>query len=140
VAVSDIGSRLRTTSDALLADLEQLEALEQQKRELEPGDPRVVELAAAVEEVARRVLGQTVRQREMASVARDLVEVGSESAPDAPIEQTPREIHVILAEWRDAERRAQVAPAGSPEAARAGEDVERLRDEYRAAHEAARRR
>lgn len=138
--MSDMGSRLRSTSDALLADLEQLETLERRKRELDPGDPEITDLAASVEEIARRVLGRSVRQREIASIAEDLVEEGSDAAPDASIEETPREIHLILAEWREAERRAQEAGDGSPEATAAAEDIERLRDEYRRAHEAARRR
>jgi hypothetical protein len=132
------GTELRKTSDALLANLEQLDALEQEKRRLDPGDPRIVELAAAVEEVARRVLGRTIRQHDLAAIAHRLAEQDSPAAPATSIEETPREIHLILADWRDAERRAQAATAGSSEADEAAREVERLRDEYRAAHEAAR--
>jgi hypothetical protein len=132
------GTELRKTSDALLENLEQLDALEQEKRRLDPGDPRIVELAAAVEEVARRVLGRTIRQHDLAAVAHQLAAQDSPAAPAASIEETPREIHLILADWRDAERRVQTATPDSIEADEAARDVERFRDEYRAAHEAAR--
>jgi hypothetical protein len=138
--MSRTGSQLRATSDALLEDLDELERLEQQKREIEPGDPRLVELATAVEEIARRVLGKSVRQRELSAVVHRLVEAGSDAAPRGPIETTPREIHLILADWRDAERRARSAGPGSVEAEQATGDVDRLRDEYRSAHAAASRR
>jgi hypothetical protein len=45
----------------------------------------------------------------------------------------------VLAEWREAERRADAAPPGSAEAREAELLVERLREEYRRAHEEARR-
>ena len=138
--MSETGSALRATSDALLADLEALEALEQEKRNLEPGDPRIVELAAAVEDVARRLLGQTVRQRELTAVIEHQVQQGAPDAPDQPIADTPREIHLILADWRAAERRSRDAKPGSVEAQEADADLERFREEYRAAHDAARSR
>jgi hypothetical protein len=138
--MSETGSRLRATSDTLLADLERLEALERDKRQLEPDDPRLPELAAAVEDVARRLLGRSVDQRQLAAVAHRLASEGAPGAPTAPIEETPRESHVILADWRDAERRLADASPGTPEALAAEADIERYRDEYRDAHEAARRR
>lgn len=50
-----------------------------------------------------------------------------------PIEEVvpSREIQVILAEWRDAERRTIEATAGSAEHAQAEADANRLRAEYR---------
>ena len=138
--MSETGSALRATSDALLVDLETLEALEREKRGLEPGDPRITELAAQVEEIARRLLGGSIRQRELTTVARQLVERGSSNAPDRPIEATRREIHAILSDWRAAERRARDAEPGSLEAEDAERDIDRFRDEYRAAHQAARQR
>jgi hypothetical protein len=136
--MGDTGQALRETSDALLRDLEVLSTIEEEKRGLEPGDPRLVQLAARIEEIARRVLVGSVRQRQLTEVVVTQVETGSPEAPDAPIEDTPRPMQTILADWRDAERRAAAAAEGSAEAAEADALVRRLRDEYRRAHEAAR--
>ena len=137
--LSETGSALRATSDALLADLEALETLEREKRTLQPGDPRLVELAQAVEQLARRLLGKSVTQRELSAVAQDLAIEGSREAP-VSISDTRREIHVILADWREAERQASEMPAGSPERVTADIRVHALREEYGEAHEAAKRR
>ena len=137
--MSETGSALRATSDALLADLQALEELERQKRELEPDDPKMLETARRVETIARRLLGQSVRQRELSAVASDLAATGHPETPRS-IEATPREIHQILADWRDAERRARDAEPGSHEAQTAEADLARFRDEYRSAHESARRK
>jgi hypothetical protein len=138
--MSDIGNTLRSTSDALMHDLERLNELETTKRSLEPGDPAVVELASDIEQIARRLLSSSVAQRQLTERIEDLVAEGHPAAPEAPIDETPREIHVILAEWRDLERAmADLAP-GSPEAIAAAARSNRLRDEYRRAHDAAQRR
>jgi hypothetical protein len=137
--LSETGSALRATSDALLRDLERLAALEQEKRELSPDDPRMVEVAAQVESLALAVLGSTVRQRELT----ERVTTPVARAPGGPAESiaaTPREIHVILAGWRDAERRASEAIPGSADAANAELEIDNLREEYRRAHEEAIRR
>ena len=65
----ETGTALRETSDALLRDLDVLVTIEEEKRSLEPGDPRLVELAARVEEIARRVLAGTARQHDLTKVA-----------------------------------------------------------------------
>lgn len=137
--MSDAGSALRATSDALLRDLELLASVEQKKRDMSPDDPQLVEVAAEVETLALRVLGRTVRQRELTEETRDLVRSGSPDAPADTIAST-REIHVILAEWRDAERRAAEAAPGSAPAAAAEVEIHQLREEYRRAHENAVRR
>lgn len=134
----DTGNALRETSDALLRDLDVLAVIEEEKRTLEPGDPRLVELATRVEEIAQRVLAGTVRQRELTQVAHAQVTAGGPNVPDASINDVPRSIQSILSDWRDAERRAVAAEAGSAEAAEADALVARLREEYRRAHEAAR--
>jgi hypothetical protein len=132
----ETGNALRETSDALLRDLDVLITIEEEKRTLEPGDPRLTELAARVEDLAKRVLMGTTRQHELTKAANAQVEAGSANAPTATIDDTPRPIAAILAEWREAERRAAVAPDGSADAAEADALVERLRDEYRRALEA----
>jgi hypothetical protein len=137
--LTETGSALRATSDALLSDLEALDTLEREKRELEPGDPRLVDLAQAVEQLARRLLGRSVTQRELSVVAQDLAKQDSRETP-ASIADTRREIHLILADWREAERQASETPPGSPDRVAADIRVQALRDEYREAHEAAKRR
>jgi hypothetical protein len=136
--MGDTGEALRETSDALLRDLDVLSTIEEEKRSLEPGDPKLVQLASRIEEIAQRVLVGSVRQRQLTEVVVSQVETGSPEAPEAPIEDTPRPMQSILSDWRDAERRAASAAPDSAEAAEAEALVSRLRDEYRRAHEAAR--
>ncbi len=138
--MSETASALRATSDALIHDLERLALLERAKREMSPEDARLVNIAAEVEQLALRVLGQSVRQRELTEDARELVEVDAPDAPTRPIAETPREIHAILAEWREAERKAVEAGPGSAAEKVAKLDIDRLRAEYRQAHEDAKRR
>jgi hypothetical protein len=133
------GNALRETSDALLRDLDVLATIEEEKRSLEPGDPRLVELAERIEEIARRILVGSTRQHNLTRTVNAQVEAGSARAPEASIDETPRSIQTILADWRDAERRAIAADSGSAEAAEANALVDRLRDEYRRAHDAAAR-
>lgn len=135
----DTAHALRETSDALLRDLDVLVAIEEEKRTLDPGDPRLVELAERIDDIARRVLGGAGRQRDLTRLANAQVDAGVESAPETSIEATPRPITSILGEWREAERRAAAAEPGSAEAAEADALVGRLRAEYRAAQDAARR-
>jgi hypothetical protein len=132
----ETGDALRETSDALLRDLDVLVTIEEEKRQLEPGSPRLMELAARIEEIARRVLDGTTRQRDLTLVADRQVRTGAQGAPEASIDETVRPMAAILADWRDAERRAASAAAGSAEAAETNALVDRLRDEYRRAHEA----
>jgi hypothetical protein len=135
----DTGAALREASDTLLRDLEALSGLEEVKRSIEPGDPRLIELAGTIEAMAERVLASSARQRELTVEANDLVDLGMPEAPTRSIDDTPRAIAIILAEWRDAERRAQAAEAGSVDAAEAERAVDRLKNEYRRAHEEAKR-
>lgn len=132
----ETGHALRETSDALLRDLDVLVAIEEEKRSLEPGDERLVELAGRIEEIAQRILSGSVRQHQLTQVINAQVEAGSANAPGTSIDDTPRPIQAVLAEWREAERRLAAAEPGSAEAAEAGALVARLRDEYRRAHEA----
>jgi hypothetical protein len=135
----ETSNALRETSDALLRDLDVLAALEEEKREIEPGDPRLVELAGRIEEIAKRILTGSVREHQLTQVANAQVESGADSAPTATIEETRRSVSAILAEWREAERRLIAAEPGSAEAAEAGALVEQLRSEYARAYETARR-
>jgi hypothetical protein len=136
----DASRALRANSDALLDDLALLAALEQEKRTLLPNSPRLVSLAEEIEQLAARVLGQSRRQRSLSEVVTDQAQAAPSTVIVPSIEETPREIHLILADWREAERRASDAAPGSPEAVDAENAIERLREEYRAAHDFARER
>jgi hypothetical protein len=66
------------------------------------------------------------------------VDVAGPTAPALPIEEVdPRAPHEILEEWREAERRSGAVARGSAEAAALATQIERLRFEYRRAHERA---
>ena len=131
--MDDTAADLRATSDALMRDLEVLAAIEDEKRTLVAGDPRLVELAQRVEDVARRVLSSTVRQRKLTEVGSAQAEAAAPGTPVSSIDETPRPIADILAEWRAAERRAAAAEPGSAEAAEAGALADHHREEYRRA-------
>ena len=135
----DTGAALREASDTLLRDLEALSELEEVKRSIAPGDSRLIELAGTIEAMAERVLASSARQRELTIEANDLVDLGMPEAPTRSIDETPRSIATILAEWRDAERHAQAAEAGSADAVVAERAILRLKNEYRRAHEEATR-
>jgi hypothetical protein len=133
----DASAELRATSDMLLLDLEALGKLEDQKRSTEHGDAGLVDLAARIEELAQRVLAGSRRQRELTEEVSEAA-VSGDVEPSATIE-TMRSASAILADWRDAERAARDAPAGSRERFEALAMVDRFREEYRRAFEAARR-
>jgi hypothetical protein len=115
---------LRHTSDALLKQLSDLEDLERTKRQLEPGSTAQLRLARRVETLARKVLNTAGQQT-------DLVE-GIAESPDGTTMAT-REPHVILAEWREAERAMDADTPGSASWEAARNAAYRLRSEYRRA-------
>jgi hypothetical protein len=130
----EIESDLRLTSDRMLRTLEQLEALENEKRGLQPGTDRFQRLAVEVERLASTVYAQTHAQQLLGVRAQETVErTGVEIAPidDA---QPNRDLQLILADWRDAERRLSLAEPDSAEHALAASDIGRLRDEYHRAY------
>ncbi len=135
----ETGRALRETSDELLRDLEALSILEEEKRQIPPGDPRIVDLATQIESIAERVLKASGRQRELTEKIQDAAETGVGTVPDESIDDTPRSISAILGEWREAERRLEAAEPGTAEAREAEILVDHLREDYRRAHEAARR-
>ena len=135
--MTETGDALRAVSDRLLRDLEVLAALEEEKRTVEPGDPRLVELASRIREIAGRVLDASGRQEALTRTANAQVDADSPSAPDATIDETARSAAVILAEWRAAERRLADAPPGSIDESEGRALVNRLRAEYQRAFEEA---
>ena len=133
----DASNELRTTSDIILLDLQALADLEEQKRGTPQGDPKLVDLAAKVEELAQRVLAGTRRQRRLTEAVNDAADSG-ELVPTDTIDAM-RSVSAILTEWREAERGLRDTPPDSLERAEAEAVVDRLREEYRMAFEAARR-
>ena len=69
------GDSLRRTSDSLLRDIEALLQLEEEKRTIDPGDPRLVELASRIELIAKRVLASSTSQRAQTELIHELSEV-----------------------------------------------------------------
>ena len=131
---------LRETSDELLRDLDVLTTLEEQKRGLDPGDPKLVELAGRIED-DRRARPRREHPRAPADQGRQRAGRGGASrrAPTLTIDETPaRPVAVVLAEWREAERRIGDLDPDSAEADEARALVDALRAEYRRAYEAAR--
>jgi hypothetical protein len=131
------GDALRRTSDGLLRDIEALLQLEEEKRTIDPGDQRLVDLASRIEIIAKRVLASSTSQRAQTQLIHELTESDSPAAPDTPIEETPRSMEAILAAWRQAERQLDAAEPGSAEATEAESLIDHLREEYRRAHEEA---
>jgi len=138
VSGAETAHALRATSDALIADLDELARLEREKRILPLDDPRLEDISERIEALAGRVLTSTALEQELSEAAGVEAAAGSPSAPAQTIDQTPpRELHTILDEWRAAERRAAEAAPRSSEASRAALEVQRLRTEYRRARQRA---
>jgi hypothetical protein len=134
VGSMDIDEQLRSTSDRILETLEQLQLLETEKRSLVPGSRRFQKLAREVERLADSMVAHAEEQTELANDAAD----SGQALP--PVAETPRDVTTILADWREAERRAAAVDAQSAAGAAAHADVDRLRAEYQRAHRAASRR
>jgi hypothetical protein len=129
---ADAGRRLRAASDALLRDLDALASYEEEKRTLEPQDPRRVELSEKIQALAGRLLESSAAQRRLTVGIQQDAET---AAVSVPIDETPRSIAAILESWRDAERRLAAAEPGSVEAEVATDEIARFRDEYRRTYE-----
>jgi hypothetical protein len=57
---------LRATSDAISSDVGRIGELEREKRELDPGDPRLKALSRDVERLAERIDAESVAERQLA--------------------------------------------------------------------------
>ncbi len=131
--VTDSIQELNGTSQTLLEHLELLQRLEEDRRRLEAADPRAHVLAGQIRALSASVLEMSMRQRTLGERVADATQTHAQSVEDAP----PREIALVLDDWRDAERRWRTAPVGSLDAKVARADVDRFRDEYARAHAAA---
>jgi hypothetical protein len=130
----DVTSELRGVSNDLLQALQELHDLEIEKRNVGLGTERFNELAERVEQLAAEVLRSSRAQEDLGDRAAEELADGNLALAGTTVDdQPPREVHVILAEWRDAERRRSLANAGSPEEADLAGAVEQLRLEYQRA-------
>jgi phage-related tail protein len=130
--------QLRSASDEVLVALDKLRELEVEKRSVSPTSPRFHTLAREVEQLADRLANTAEVQADLGEKIAEQHAQAADAAP--PIEQMARDVATILAEWRDAERRAMTAVAGSSDETAARADVERLRAEYQRAHRSATQR
>jgi hypothetical protein len=128
-------SDLRRASDEFLARLDELDALEQLKRDGEPGTDEFVALAERIEALAQELLQTSGEQADLARAAAKMRASGDPERPEVPIaELEPRDPTTILAEWRDLERRLATGD-GELDPNQGRLRANDLRDEYRAAFE-----
>ncbi len=125
---------LRLTSDRMLRTLEQLEALENEKRTLSPGSARFQKLATEVERLAATIYAQTHAQEQLGEKAEEVIRRTGVQLPSIEESEHMRDVQLVLADWRDAERRLVSAAPDSAEHSQAAADVGRLREEYHRAY------
>jgi hypothetical protein len=126
---------LRRASDDLLARLDELDALEQVKRDQQPGTEGFVALAERIEALARELLQTSELQASIARAAAEQRASGDPGSPVRPIaEVEPRDPTTVLAEWRELERRL-AADDPTLDTAAGRQQADALRDEYRTAFE-----
>lgn len=134
----EIEEQLRSTSDQMLETIEQLRSVEAEKRTVAPDSRQFQKLAREVERLADTVIEHAETQTDLGAEAAEQAAVTGQVV--APINSTPRDVNAILGDWREAERRAAAAEAGSEEAAKARADVDRFRAEYQRAQRVSGRR
>ncbi len=120
---------IRAAADHMLELMDEVRLAEEQKREVPLGSEAFVELAVRVAMRARVVSRWADLQLQLAKDT----PYGVEDVSIADLR--PRPLERILALWREAQIRLELAPPGSPAAAQAVEDIERLRNEYQAGFE-----
>jgi hypothetical protein len=123
----------RAFTDQMLDYIDRLRAAEETKRVVAVGSPEFVMAAKEAEELSRLAFRWAQMQLQMA------LEVQSSPPIDGEvrlINVEPRPLDRILAQWREAQIRLELATPGTPESEAAVRDIERLREEYQAGHEA----
>jgi len=126
----------RATTDTMLKMIDALRASEERKRAVEVGSPDFLLAAQEAEELSRLAFRWAQMELQMALSAKGRIEAG-QLAPDVRLKNVEsRPLDRILAHWREAQIRLEIAAPGTPEAEAAARDIERLREEYQAGHEA----
>jgi hypothetical protein len=124
----------RAFTDQMLEYIDRLRAAEERKRSVEIGSPDFVAAAEEASELSRLTFRWAQMQLEMARAMQAHL---NGVQPDVRlINVDPRPLDRVLAQWREAQLRLEMARPGSPEAEAAVRDIERLRDEYQAGHDA----
>jgi hypothetical protein len=127
----------RAFTDQMLDFIDRLRAAEETKREVEVGSPEFIKAAVEAEELSRMAFRWAQMQLQMA-LASQQPNNGAIASDVRLIEVEPRPLDRVLAHWREAQLRLELAAPGSPESEAAVRDIERLREEYQAGHEARR--
>jgi len=126
----------RATTDQMLEIIDTLRAAEVAKQLVAVGSTDFVRIAKQTEELSRLAYRWAGMQLSMALDTQDRIARGEIAGETRLIEVEPRPLDRILANWREAQFRLEIAALGSPEAEAATREIERLRDEYQAGHEA----
>jgi hypothetical protein len=116
----------------MLSFIDQLRAAEERKRSVEVGSPEFLAAAKDAEELSRLTFRWSQMQLEMALASRESAIAGDVRLIDVE----PRPLDRVLAHWREAQLRLEIARPASPEAEAAVRDIERLREEYQVGHKA----
>jgi hypothetical protein len=124
----------RATTDQMLEFLEELVQLERTKQTVKLGSPQFLIAAKKAEELSRLAFRWAQMQLEMAITVQHRIASGNLPADIRLEDVQPRPLDRVLANWREAEFRLQMAIPGSPEAEAATRDIERLREEYQSGH------
>jgi hypothetical protein len=128
-------SEFRATTDQMLQIIDDLRDAERRKQKVEIGSPEFLKAAERAEELSRLAFRWAQMQREMALSVQERIAAGSLNGTTTLDDVEPRPLDRVLAAWREAQLRLELALAGSPEAEAATRDIERLREEYQAGHE-----
>lgn len=123
---------LRAVADRLLSMMDRLRASEERKRGEQLGSAEFLALAEDAEVLGRLVFRWTGLQLELAREMARRRALGEVERDISINDIQPRPLDVILAAWREAQLRLEIAKPGSPDAAGAADTIERLRDEYHA--------
>ena len=98
------------------------------------GSPGFVSMAVEVEQLSRVLFWWAALQLQLARDASAAVARGE--LPAQPLSTVqPRALDRVLALWREAQIRLELAAPGSADAQAAADDIERLREEYHATTE-----
>ena len=68
--MSELEEDLRATAESIAADAERLTAIEEEKRVLEPDDPRMIELSAESERLVGGLVPKTGAETQLAKEAK----------------------------------------------------------------------
>lgn len=125
----NVEQQLRATSDSVLATLDQLALLETEKRTLKPDSQRFQDVALEIERLAADMFAQAHAQERLGERSQAEAARGKNLPPIDKVPAT-RELHVILEEWRAAERQLAAASPRTADHARAAAEISRVREEY----------